>query len=429
MHTTNLDLSLEEISKIEGTASVEIKVRDGIVTECLFSITEMRRFFTQAIRGKSITAVPQQVARVCGTCSNAHLLASVKAIENAMGIRVSPQTELLRQLLYYGLIIRDHALHLYIFSLPDVFHKDSLLAFDENVPDEHRLLDNCFAIKDAGNKLSIAAGGRSVHAPFVKPGGFIKIPPKIELEKCIPTLEHVRGDIIHLISVFEHCPFTLHRSTKFLAYIDSDYSFLKGKLTTDDGQTYPETDYENHLTKFAMSHSQASGFRFNDTTFMVGALARMNLNKDALHHATKRDCQTALYLFPSTNIYHNNLAQAIEILHAIDASIDLIKTYSGTSDASTPFRNQAGNGIGMIEAPRGMLYHSVTVDTNGIVKNGNIIVPTAQNQISIQESIREYVSSNLDKSKAEMEHEIEAIIRAYDPCMSCATHFLKFKWD
>src|SRR3990170_8282444 len=137
MHTTNLDLTLEDITKIEGTASLNLKIRDGAVTECKLAITEMRRFFTQAARGRPIANVPHHLARICGTCSNAHLLASLKAIEHGIGLSPSPQTMLLRKLLNYGLIIRDHGLHLYVFALPDLFHRDSILAFDETNPQEH----------------------------------------------------------------------------------------------------------------------------------------------------------------------------------------------------------------------------------------------------------------------------------------------------
>ncbi len=181
MHTTDLDLSLTDISKIEGAASLDLKISNGVIKECKFKIAEFKRFYTRAIEGKPVTAVPQLVARICGTCSNAHLLCNLIAIERALKIQVSPQTQLLRQLLNYGLIIRDHALHLYIFVLPDLFSKNSILDFDENNPEEHRLLDDCFDVKAIGNSLSITAGGRSVHAPNLTLGGFIKIPDKEDI--------------------------------------------------------------------------------------------------------------------------------------------------------------------------------------------------------------------------------------------------------
>src|SRR4030042_760232 len=196
MHTTNMDLSLSEITKIEGTATLDLKIRDGQVTQCNFAIVEMRRFFEQAVRGKTITNLPHLLARICGTCSNAHLLCSIKSIENGLGVVPTPQVKLLRKLLNSGLIIRDHGLHLYVFVLPDLFHRESILAFDENNPQEHDLVHDCFAVKEAGNKLAIAVGGRSVHAPLLAVGGFSELPSKDALTSLIPQLAEIRPRVL-----------------------------------------------------------------------------------------------------------------------------------------------------------------------------------------------------------------------------------------
>lgn len=428
MHTTNLDLSLEEITKVEGTASLDLKIRAGQVTECKFSITEMKRFFTTAIRGKHIVAVPQLVARICGTCSNAHLLCSLKAIENGLGLQVTPQTKLLRKLLNYGLIIRDHGLHLYIFVLPDLFNRDSILDFDEKNPTEHELLHDCFAVKEVGNKLGIIAAGRSVHAPFATLGGFIKLPTKEELQALIPQLLTIRARILLLIEIFHNCSFTLNHNVKFLALCDSEYSFLEGQLKSDDGSLISETEFANHLKRQDIAYSQATGYLFGDAIHMVGALARINLNQQALHPNTKRDAAQALAVFPSHNLFHNNLAQAIEMLHAVDRSIDLINQYQALPEKPVSVTPKESTGIGIIEAPRGTLFHNMELTADGKIKKGTIIVPTGQNQIGIEQSIREYVTANVDQPKEVLSHEIEKIIRAYDPCMSCASHFLKIRW-
>ncbi len=428
MHTTNLDLSLEEITKIEGAAKLDLKIRDGIVTECNFSISEMRRFFEQAVRGKPIVTVPHLVARICGTCSNAHLLCSLKAIENGIGQTPSSQTHLLRQLLNFGLLIRDHGLHLYVFALPDLFGKDSILDFDENDPKEHQLLDDCFAVKNAGNLLGITVGGRSVHAPLPRLGGFSALPKKDDLDKLIPILEEIRPRVIHLIEVFLNCPFQLKQNLKFLALTDPTFSFLSGTVKTSDGKEIPESEYGNRLERVEIPYSQATGYKFEGNIYFVGALARLNLNRDALHANIKRDAAKALEQFPSSNIFHNNLAQAIEILHCVDASIDLIHTYKAIQETQPAVVSKDCVGTGVIEAPRGTLFHRYEITADGKIKKAKVIVPTGQNQIGIERSIKDYVSGNVDKPKEELSHEIEKIIRAYDPCMSCATHFLKIKW-
>jgi sulfhydrogenase subunit alpha len=429
MHTTNLDMSIEDISKIEGHASVEILIRNGQILQCEFAIAEMRRFFMQAIRGKPMSAVPGQVARICGTCSNAHILASLKAIEMAIGYTPTPQVALLRQLLNYGLIIRDHALHLYLFVLPDLFNRDSILEFAEDNPVEHQLIHDCFDVKQVGNELAIAVGGRSVHAPIPRIGGFLKLPTKAELTACIPKLQSIRVPVLRLIETFAKCGWKLERDLQFVALVDKDFSFLDGTVKTSDGSQYQPAEYLSKLNSFFIPYSEATGYRFNNMTYMVGALARLNLNRDALHQATKRDAAEAIKLFPSKNIYHNNLAQAIEILHAIDASIDLIGKYEALTEPAPDIKPKAGTGIGIIEAPRGMLYHQVAIDGAGLVTEGHVIVPTGQNQIGIEEAIRDYLNADMDKPKEVLTHEIEKIIRAYDPCMSCASHFLKIRWN
>lgn len=427
MHNIDLDLSLEEITKIEGAATLDLKIRNGVVKQCKFSISEFKRFYTQAIRGKSISAVPQLVARICGTCSNAHLLCSLKSLEKAIGYTPNPQTKLLRKLLNYGLMIRDHALHLYVFVLPDLYNRASILDFDENNPEEHELLDSCFAVKSVGNQLGVTVGGRSVHAPNLMLGGFTKIPSQPELASLIPKLEEIRPQVLKLIDIFHKNQFELIQDTEFVAQINDDFNFLEGKILTKQGDHIPEEKFSEHLEKSLIPYSQASGYRFDGKIHLVGALARVNLNQKAIHSRTRADAKEALAEFPSINIYHNNLAQAIEILHCIDSSIDLIKKYEAKSELLPKIELKDGIGYAVTEAPRGLLYHEMHV-VNGKIKTGQIVVPTGQNQIGIERSIFDYVSEHVNKPKKELTHEIEKIIRAYDPCMSCATHFLKVNW-
>lgn len=427
MHNQNLDLTIEEITKIEGTASVDIKIRNGVLEECHFGIVEMQRFFEEAVRGKTVTNLPHLLARICGTCSNAHLLASIASVEHGLSILPSAQTALLRKLLNYGLMIRDHGLHLYVFVLPDLYNRESILAFDETNEEEHALVHDCFAVKEVGNKLSVLSGGRAVHAPLLAVGGFNEIPTKESLLALLPKLEDIRPRILRLISVFERCTFTLSQELKFLASVNDDFSFLDGTVVSSDGVRIPPEAFQTHLNPQDIPYSHATGYLFDGHVHFVGALARINLNKHALHEYTKRDAASALTLFPSTNIYHNNLAQAIEMLHSVDASIELIHQYTGTPETPIAFAPKEATGIGIIEAPRGTLFHRVEMTVDGKVKNSKVIVPTGQNQIGIEIAIADWVSKNTGLTKEELELEIQKIIRAYDPCMSCATHFLKLK--
>ncbi len=435
MHNIDIDfdINLEEISKIEGAASLELRVRNKHVENVKFSISEWKRFYTQAIRGKPATAVPQLVARICGTCSNAHLLASIEAVEKASNIKPSVQTMLLRKLLYYGLIIRDHALHLYIFSLPDVFGKNSILDFDDKDPTQHQMLEDTFCVKEVGNRLSVIVGGRSVHAPMPTIGGFLKLPRLEDLKNLKPNLMEIRPKILQLLEIFakDGSDFSLRTPVIYGGLSSEDYSFLEGVLITSDGVTVQEKDYGTHLDAVIIPYSQARGFKFDGKFLMVGALARINNDKKKLHPKTRESAKKYLDLFPSHNLYLNTIAQAIEILHAIDSSIDIINSFK-TIDYEAPQKPMftRTESVGLIEAPRGTLYYKLQVQADGIVEKGDIVVPTGQNQIVMERGIYELTEKlvAVDTPKEQIVYEIEKFIRAFDPCMSCAAHFLKVKW-
>ncbi len=427
MHT--FDLSLDRLSKVEGSASLDVSVKDNKVESVKFKITEYKRFFTEAMKGKPILALPQLLARICGTCSNAHLLCSIEACENALNMSHSEQTSILRNLTMHGLIIRDHALHLYLFSMPDLYDKDAFLDFDENNPEEHQILHDAFEIKAAGNFLATLIAGRSVHAVHPTIGGFLHFPEKSGIEEAVKKLGAIKPAVLRLIEIYKKAPFHFDRKTNFMALVPEKYGYLHGVIADSKGNKISEENFREHLEKVVLPYSQASAYKHESESYMVGALARMNLAKDRLHPRTKETLGGILNVFPSTDIFQNNLAQAIEILHSIDDAIDILtnKTFAPEPIAKPIYKDAIG--IGVIEAPRGTLYHKVHVGADGVVKEGEIIVPTGQNQINIEEDIYrlvEELAPNMEKEK--IAFEIEKLIRAYDPCMSCASHFLKVNW-
>lgn len=441
MHKLDIDISLEEITKIEGAATLAVKIREGKVQECKFGIAEYKRFYTQAMVGKSAMALPQHLARICGTCSNAHILASIESVEKALGIVPTPQTKILRRLTMDGLIIRDHALHLYLFALPDVFGKDNLLSFDESDPSQHQLLHDAFEVKAAGNHLSQLVAGRSVHGPHLAVGGFMKIPDREGVEKSRRELESVRKAVVRLIEVFGKCPFTLFSPTNYVALVADPFSFLEGEIWDAKGALrVPEEKFMEHLAHVVVPYSEASAYAFEGELFRVGALSRLNLNKHALHPRAREDAKQYLERFPSDNVYDNNVAQAIEILHCIDEALELLSTESFHAETPIKIIPRAGEGVGVIEAPRGTLYHRVKFNDKAVVTEGTIVVPTGQNQMAIEWDIRQLIEASLLERassrdienaslRKSLEREIEQLIRAYDPCMSCASHFLKVNWN
>jgi coenzyme F420-reducing hydrogenase alpha subunit len=427
MHT--IDLTMERITKVEGSAALELRIRNSKVEYAHFEITEYKRFYTEAMKGKPIVALPQLLARICGTCSNAHLLCSIEACERALGIKPTEQTMWLRLLTMYGLMIRDHALHLYLFSMPDIYGKDAFLDLDESDPEQHQQLHDGFEIKGAGNFLAALIAGRSVHAMYPTIGGFMKFPDQAGIDEAIAKLTAARPAVLRLIKTFEAAPFHFDRKTNYMAIVTDGYGFLNGPVKTSLGEEYTEEQFGHLLEHIVLPYSQASAYKHNHKSYMVGALARMNLAKDKLHPKTRESAAETLTKFPSTDIYHNNLAQAVETLHCLDDAIEILQTRKIKPEPVIKPVYHAAEGIGVIEAPRGTLYHKVRIDDTGTVLAGEIVVPTGQNQVNIEEDIHTLVNSMLpDTTQEKIEQEIEKLIRAYDPCMSCAAHFLKVKW-
>ncbi len=419
------DLTIKNISKTEGHASLDVKVRRGEVKEVRLRVDENKRFFTQGVRGKKFSEVPNFLSRICGTCSIAHLMASTEAIERALGIKVSQQTIILRKLLTFGLIIRDHAMHLYFLSLPDLFGKDSILELADEKPE---LVKEAFEVKTAGNLLSKLVGGRAIHPIFSRIGGFLKIPKKEEIKKVLNELKAVREKVFNLLEIFYNSDLEFSRETIYVALCTPSFNFLEGEIRSSEGICIPEEKYWDFVNRVIIPYSQSTAFQFTGKPYRVGALARINLNSIALDEDTKRDAAKYLKKFPSNNIFDNNLAQAIEILHSIDASIKILESVEFKEEKIPPIKPREGEGIGVVEAPRGTLYHMIYLEEEGKVKFSNLVIPTAQNQIQMELDIRDLIQENLDKDKHEIQHLIEMLIRAYDPCFSCASHFLRIRW-
>src|SRR3989338_1496684 len=337
MHNTDFDLKLDRLTKVEGSASLDIRVKNGQVEYAHFQITEYKRFFTQAMQRKPIIALHQLLSRICGT---------------------------------------------------------------------------------------------SVHAPYPVIGGFMHFPDQKGITEAIKKFEAVRPAVLRTIEIYKNQPFHFDRKTNFIALVPYDhYGFIEGCINTGLGECITEEGYRDHLERVVLPYSQASGYKYRGGSYMVGALARLNLAKNLLHAQTKETLGKTLDIFPSTDIFMSNLAQAIEILHCLDHSLEILKTRKFNPEPMIKMSGRDAVGIGVVEAPRGTLYHKVVVGADGMVKEGEIIVPTGQNQINIENDVAALVEKMLpDTSQEKMQFEIEKLIRAYDPCMSCAAHFLKVKW-
>lgn len=423
------DLDIKNISKIEGHTHMLVRVRNGKVKECKLRISENQRFYKKAMEGLVYNLVPGRMSRICGTCSSAHALCSLETIEKAFNVPVSDQTYKLRRLLINAGHIRDHAMHLYFFCLPDVFHKESVFDFKGPL---HKWIHYGLDVKDAGNYLATIVGGRAVYPPFPAVGGFTQYAKKEEMKQAIKKLGGVRNKILEIIDVFYKDKKTFKRKANYVALVNNDYNYLKGMIKTSKGTLIPEEKYGEHLQQVVLPYATAAGFKFESKDYMVGALARMNLNRNNMQKATKKDCKKYFKIFPNNCVFNNNLAQAIETLHGVDVSMQILEELQGSlkKEKLPKITPRQAVGVGVVEAPRGTLYYKFDFAQKGIVTNVDICIPTQQNVIHLEKDVAKYIEQLLAKGvkKDKISLEIEEMIRAYDPCMSCATHFLKIDW-
>jgi coenzyme F420-reducing hydrogenase alpha subunit len=420
----DIDFSIEGISKIEGHASLDVKIRSGKVEDVKLRVSEDKRFYTQAVRGKNALNVPMITSRICGTCSFAHLLCAVHAVEDAFEVQPSEQTMILRKLASYGSIIRDHSMHLYMFCLPDIFEKDSILDFDST---EEHWVKECFKVKGVGNELATLMGGRAVHPTNLLVGGVQNVPAKENIKKTVEDLKGIKEDVLKLIEVFHSRPFVFNQDTRYVCSKNDDYSYTGSGIIDSEGAVIEKKDFMDHFFRVVIPYSEAVGYELEGRDYVVGALARMNLNSKNLKKETKESASEFIKVFPSNNIFHNNLAQAIEVLNAIHSSIEILES-NEFKEEKISVEVKKGEGIGVVEAPRGLLYYHLNIDSTGKITDANLVIPTSQNQVRMQMDVKRVIEDNIDKEKDVIVKEVEKLVRAYDPCMSCATHFLHVNW-
>ncbi len=428
MHKTD-DITLDSICKIEGHASLDVKVLNGEVKNVKLKVVENMRFFKEAVLGKKFSSVQSLVSRICGTCSTAHFMGAIECIEHTFNAGVSEQSLMLKHLVMNSMQIRDHAMHLFFFCLPDLFNKDSILDFKSD--SEKSLLHDALHVKEVGNAMGRKIAGRSVHPLHPTVGGFSKLPSNDDIKSLIRMIKSERDKAVQFVDLFYDWDKVLERDTNYIAtHMGDDYNFLEGNIYDSKGVCIPDFAFTNYLNKVVVPYSQAEGFLYGGETYMVGALARMNINKGNLHKYTRRDLSKHISRFPSKNAYDNNLAQAIEIVHAMDHSLEILERLELRNEPVQEIKPVAAGGTGIVEAPRGTLYYYMEFGGEGVVDKIEIVIPTAQNQIMIEKDCGLLVQNclNADMDKDEIKRELEILIRAYDPCMSCATHFLEVNW-
>jgi sulfhydrogenase subunit alpha len=420
-------IDLHHITKIEGHANLYVEIKDNTIEKCELSSIEGSRYFEGLLKGKYYFEAHEISSRICGICSCAHTVAAVSAIENALGIKVSNQTIELRKLLTLGERIRSHATHLYFLALPDYLGYESALAM---LPKYKKEVNAALRMMKIGNEIVKVVGGRDLHPVSATPGGFLKIPTKEQLSDVAEKLESVKKDAIATVRLFASLKNKdfINDCEYFSLHDETEYAMLNGPIISSKTR-FNQEQYLDYFREYHNEYSTANFVVKDNKSYMVGSLSRINNNFDKLSaDAMKAVVKTGI-VFPNKNPFMNNLCQAVEIIHSIEHAAAICRTLNPVNEKPIKPVVRCGRGVSAIEVPRGILFHDYTLDDKGIITHANIITPTAQNLKNMEDSIRNFIPSLLSlKSEEKINLEIEKMIRSYDPCFSCSTHFLKVKW-
>jgi sulfhydrogenase subunit alpha len=416
------------LTRVEGEGSLLLRVRDGEVVESRFSIFEAPRYFEQLVVGRAPDEVIDIVARICGICPVAYQMSAVHAFEDGFGIEVDPAVRALRRIFYAGEWIQSHALHVFLLHLPDYLGYPSAIAL---AADHRDRVASGLAIKKIGNELVAALGGRSVHPVSVRVGGFSRAPDRAALAEVRGRLDEAVRLAIDTVAFVADLPTPgLTREPLLVSLRDeAEYPFSHGRIVSGDGIDVATGAWDDAFVEEQVEGSNALHARTRDgRVYLLGPAARVTLAGDALHPLAAEALRaTGLVDDIRTNMHRSIVARAVELVHACAEARDLIDAYVPPSEPRVAWRPRPGRCAWSTEAPRGLLFHHYEVDERGLVAEARIVPPTSQNQASIEADLARFAPEVLDLPHDAARDRLEMLIRAYDPCISCATHFLDLR--
>ncbi|MEA2002296.1 MAG: Ni/Fe hydrogenase subunit alpha [Actinomycetota bacterium] len=417
-------VDVEYLARVEGEGSMHVKVVDGVIEDVEFGIFEPPRFFEAFLEGRPYGDAPDITARICGICPVAYQMSSVHAMEDAFGARVTGQLRELRRLLYCGEWIESHVLHMFLLHAPDFLGYESAIHM---AADHKDVVELGLRLKKAGNAIVTTVGGREIHPINVKVGGFYRAPTKKELLGLVPELEWARDaaiDTIKLVSGFSFPE--VEQDFEFVSMSHpNEYPFNEGRMVSNKGLDIAVSEWNDHFLEEHVARSNALHSRIRERgAYHVGPLARYANNFEKLTPAA-RDIALEVGLGPVVqNPFKSIVVRGVEVLYAVEEALRIIDQYEQPASPAVELNIHAGVGHGASEAPRGMLYHRYRLDNNGRILKAQIVPPTAQNQLTIEDDLRTVLEASLDLPDDDLSWVLEQSIRNYDPCISCATHFL-----
>lgn len=418
------DLTVEGLARVEGEGAMHVVITDGEVTDVRLRIYEPPRFFEAFLRGRAYTEPPDITARICGICPVAYQTSSCEAIEQVCGAVLDEPLRALRRLLYCGEWIESHVLHIYFLHAPDFLGVGSAL---ELAKDHRDLVEKALQLKKVGNDIMEIVGGRAIHPINVRLGGFYRTPTKRELRPLAERLRWARDaalETVRVVSGFDFPDLEIDHELVALHHPD-EYAITQGRVISDRGLDIEVSEFLEHIVEEHVEHSTSlHGHIIERGRYLVGPLARYTLNYDQLPAVAREAATEAGLGKECRNPFRSIVVRAVETVAACDEAVRIIEDYSEPDRPAVPVLPRAGVGHGATEAPRGILYHRYSIDDEGTILEADIVPPTAQNQDAIEADLRTLVTANLELDDHDLQHLCEQSIRNYDPCISCATHFL-----
>lgn len=426
----NVNVTVHHVTRVEGHGNIVVNAKDGVLEECRLDIVETPRFFEAMLRGRPYTESSHITSRICGICAVGHATASLGATEAALNVELSEQTVLLRKLIFHGEQLDSHVLHTYMLVAPDFFHVGSVIPLASIAPEA---VVRALRMKKLAGDLCAAVGGRHTHPIAMTVGGFTHLPTVDEIKSLRHRLVDARQDVDDTVALFKTLPWPqFERETEYVALSKPDeYAFIDGRITTTDGGSYAIKDYRQVTNERVIEHSSAKHCAHKRESYMVGALARFNINHNLLHPRAKAAAEELGLKAICTNPYMNTAAQVVEIVHCVEDAIRICDELIGRgikTETLWKFAGKGGEGAGSAEVPRGILFHNYTIGDDGRVVGANCIIPTGQNLANIEADMRALAPQILDQGQEKVQMMMEMLVRAYDPCISCSTHFLNVKF-
>lgn len=417
-------IELNNITKVEGHAKLFLKIgEDNVIEKCELESIEGSRYFEGMLLERDFIEASEISSRICGICSCAHVVCAIEAMEKALDVKVTEQTMLLRRLFTMGERIRSHVTHIYFLVLPDYFNVESGLELAKtNKEDVLRAL----RMLKLGNDMIEAFAGRDLHPVSATVGGFLHFPTVDEIKNILERLKECLSDgveTVTLMSSLDYPDFDTQGDYISLA-ADGRYATMEGELLCSTGESYKEEDFLDFIKEYHEERSTSNFVVKDGKSYMVGALSRLNNSKDFLSEKAKKALNDSPFTFPSSNPFLIPFAQSIEVVHFMEESINILENMNIKNEEIIKVKPKSGRGVGVIEVPRGILVHEYELDEKGKIIKANIVTPTAQNLRFMEDKIREFLPTILHMQDKELILELEKLIRAFDPCFSCSTHFL-----